>query len=107
MTFILWCNRWLPFAEIVIIVYLFYFIHRVRRISEFSHLLMRQVFRATAGDMVFALRHGWLPTAEGSEWRWDALSAVSFDEMLWKFWKPLDSFYPDYSFIKDPMEHEQ
>lgn len=34
------------------------------------------------------------------EWRFETLESVSYDEMVLKFWKPLDSFYPDKSFIE-------
>lgn len=35
------------------------------------------------------------------QWRFQALEAVSYREMVFKFWRPLDSFYPDKSFL-DP-----
>ena len=34
------------------------------------------------------------------KWRVEIMESVSYDEMFWKIWKPLDSFYPDKSFIK-------
>lgn len=30
--------------------------------------------------------------------RWKALHKVSFDKMLWQFWKPLDKFYEGWDF---------
>jgi len=33
-------------------------------------------------------------------WRYDYLNSVSYKEMANKFWKPLDSFYKDKSFIE-------
>lgn len=36
-----------------------------------------------------------------SKWRRDVFRSVSYNEMVFKFWKPLNSFYPDLSFI-DP-----
>ena len=32
-------------------------------------------------------------------WRYDVLTDVNYDEMLFKFWRKFDSFYPDKSFI--------
>lgn len=36
-----------------------------------------------------------------SQWRWEKLDEVSYHEMMYKFWKPLDSFYKDKRFFKD------
>lgn len=33
-------------------------------------------------------------------WRWNTLKSVPQLEMVFRFWKPLDSFYPDKSFIE-------
>jgi hypothetical protein len=27
-------------------------------------------------------------------WRWDHIESVTYYEMLWKFWKPVSSFFP-------------
>lgn len=37
----------------------------------------------------------------GSSWEWRIaeFKKVNYDEMVYKFWKPLDSFYPDKKFI--------
>lgn len=29
-----------------------------------------------------------------SAWRWREVGRVSYEAMLWQFWRPLDSFYP-------------
>ena len=34
------------------------------------------------------------------EWRWEYYETVSYDDMMMKFWKPLDSFYKEKDFIK-------
>lgn len=36
---------------------------------------------------------------EGWMWRYDMFDSVSYSKMILKFWKPLDSFYPNKSFI--------
>ncbi len=28
---------------------------------------------------------------------WEMIRSVSYDSMVWQFWRPLDSFYPDVS----------
>lgn len=33
-------------------------------------------------------------------WRFDAYRAVSYEQMLYKFWRRLDSFYPDQGFAE-------
>lgn len=38
------------------------------------------------------------------QWRWDVFESVKYDEMVNKFWRPLNSFYPDQSFVQsDPV----
>ena len=41
--------------------------------------------------------------ALGGNWRWryNVFHSVEYSDMMLKFWKPLDSFYPDKSFL-DP-----
>jgi hypothetical protein len=34
------------------------------------------------------------------KWRQEVYQSVSYNEMVYKFWKPIDSFYPDKSFIE-------
>ena len=33
-------------------------------------------------------------------WRWRQYEAVSYESMLWKFWKPLSSFYDEEALIR-------
>lgn len=32
--------------------------------------------------------------------RWDAFNEATFDEMVYKFWRPLNSFYKNDTFLK-------
>lgn len=41
------------------------------------------------------------------QWRYDVFKSVSFGSMVYKFWKPLDSFYADKSFIKQGDKSDQ
>lgn len=34
-----------------------------------------------------------------NDWRWDTFERVSYIRMVFMFWRPCDSFYPDRSFI--------
>ena len=36
-------------------------------------------------------------------WRYQVLNSVNYNEMLFKFWRPFSSFYPNQSFLR-PME---
>ena len=39
--------------------------------------------------------------AAGRQWQWryEMLKKLrDYDKMVWQFWRPLDSFYPDHSF---------
>ena len=33
-------------------------------------------------------------------WRYDKFDEVTYNEMMYKFWKPMDSFYKDKSFYQ-------
>lgn len=35
------------------------------------------------------------------KWRNDVYKSVSYNDMVYKFWKPLDSFYPDKTFLQE------
>jgi len=35
-----------------------------------------------------------------TSWRFQKLDETSYGEMLWKFWRRFDSFYPDKSFLE-------
>ena len=41
------------------------------------------------------------------KWRYDAFSDVEYNDMMWKFWKPLDEFYPDKSFTDPEVVREK
>lgn len=34
------------------------------------------------------------------EWRWAVFDSVNYSEMVFRFWRPLESFYPDKSFME-------
>lgn len=40
-------------------------------------------------------------------WRYEAYSSVGYDTMMWRFWRKLDSFYPDKSFIDPEVTREK
>ena len=79
---------------IIILFYLailFYGLRRVDGIYKYRMGLLDQISRASKRDI--DLSRKW-------KWRYDYLDSVSFGKMLKMFWKPLDSFYKDKSFIE-------
>lgn len=49
-----------------------------------------------------------LDIKDGRDWTWRYLkyTSVHYDDMLYQFWRPLDSFYGDMSFTR-PGERKQ
>ena len=50
-------------------------------------------YRTRMGEIVFAA------SVWDYKWRLAAMNRVSYNDMMIRFWKPLDSFYPDKSFL--------
>lgn len=69
-----------------------FMIHRNYEVHRYSRNLLGLIDRASEQDIA---RH------REFKWRFKAFDSVSYDEMVMKFWKPLDSFYADMSFT-DP-----
>ena len=55
--------------------------------------LLRQVSEAAHADIY--------ENHQPFEWRYRTLMSVSYEEMFRRFWRPIDSFYPDRNFL-DP-----
>lgn len=56
-------------------------------------------YRAKLRNTVFNMAKRDIENGREWEWRWTCYDSVSFDTMVNKFWKPLDSFYKDKTFI--------
>lgn len=55
-------------------------------------------------NMVFNYRKELISSLfEFDDWQWrrDVFMSVGYQEMVFKFWRRLDSFYPDKSFINE------
>lgn len=61
------------------------------KIFRYKMRLLEQAHRASIRDI--DLNRKW-------EWRYDYLESVSCNDMMKKFWKPLDGFYKDKSFVE-------
>lgn len=52
-------------------------------------------YRMKILDLVFAQAMRDVREGRDPIWRYDAMRAVSYDRMIWQFWKPLDSFWDE------------
>jgi hypothetical protein len=62
-------------------------------VLAFRHKLIKQISAAAKAD---------IEAGRDWEWRYEIYETVSYDQMVYKFWKPLESFYQDRSFIELP-----
>ena len=62
---------------------------RNRGVYQYRMALLANVSRANLRDI-----------DAGRPWRWryDVFDSVSYNTMVWQFWRRFDSFYPDQSF---------
>lgn len=79
----IWCVLGLGLALIIAI--------RNGVVYRYRNRLIQQVSEAAKADI--GRGHYWF-------WRYDAYNEVSYDEMVWQFWRKCDSFYPDRRFLE-------
>lgn len=60
-------------------------------VAKYRHKLLDKVSEKSQED---------IENGRDFNWRYDAFRAVEYEEMVNKFWKKLDSFYPDKRFIE-------
>lgn len=65
-------------------------LHRNERVYQYQKSLLEQIERLSDADI-----------KSGRDWHWrlEAFKRVTYGQMLYQFWKRLDSFYPDKSFL--------
>lgn len=68
-------------------------LYRNDRVFAYRIKLVEQISSANQADI--ARRRAY------DGWRYTKFNEVSYEAMLYQFWKPLDSFYPDKSFLKE------
>lgn len=65
-------------------------------ISPIVLLMLRNwqvyMWRANAIDTLYSF--------EDWEWRREKFCTVSYDTLMWQFWRPLHSFYPSLDFLE-------
>lgn len=71
-----------------------YMMYRNHKVYQFRMQILRQVSDAAQSDG---------KTGRPWRWRYDEMSAVSYNEMMYQFWKPLrvESFYERDDFIRE------
>lgn len=62
-------------------------LHRNNRVADYRRAMLRVIEQANEANPFDV------------DWRIKAYESVEYTEMWLKFWKPLDSFYPDKSFL--------
>lgn len=68
---------------------------RSNKIYSYQEYLRREINKAILED---------INNNNENLWRFDMLRSVSYNEMLYKFWREPSSFYPDKSFIKPTVK---
>ena len=89
--------------SVVALLFSFFMLWRNRQVSKYRKGLISLIHEQTQKDIAtydFEKDIDPDPTRLWG-WRYDVFSSVSYDTMVNKFWKPLDSFYPDKSFIEE------
>ena len=78
------------------VIYSSIMMFRNKKVYQYSNKILDQVSIAAKSD---------ISKGRNFEWRYNAFNSVSYVEMVNQFWRKLDSFYPDKSFI-DPKAKE-
>jgi hypothetical protein len=73
------------------IIFSIYMIWRNEKVSNYRHDVIEKMFKAAEEDVIAG--RDWL-------WRHEIYMQVPYSDMLYKFWKPLDSFWMDKSFMR-------
>lgn len=72
---------------IITIIFSLYMIRRIAGVGEYRKQLLNKISAACRNDIKG--ERAW-------EWRYDEFRKVSYDEMLLKFWKPLDKKFIEF-----------
>jgi len=67
------------------------FLKRNNTVIEYRQYILNQLLHCATQDILAG--RDW-------QWRYDAIRMVTYDEMLYKFWRKLDTFYTDLSFLQ-------
>jgi len=88
-------------VSLIIILFILLLTFRTIQVYEYRINLMMKISHLNGQDiMVAETTNEIMACSSKAHWRWQELDKISYDTMLFNFWKPLDSFYPDKSFLK-------
>lgn len=76
--------------QITFLTLLICFTIRLHQVAEYRKKLLITIGMLAQQDII---------AGKNYKWRLEMFEKVSFDDMLWKFWKPLDSFYEHKNFL--------
>lgn len=65
-------------------------LYRNHRVSEERDRILKKVSQLADKDEI-----------DNWEWRYDAFKEITYEEMLFYFWKPVKSFYKDHACLKE------
>lgn len=88
---------WMFVGSLIGLILTWLFNRRNNRVGAFRMTIVAMVATAAAVDVERGLN---------ATWRFQAYDAVTYDQMLFKFWRRLriDQFYSDLSFIRPPND---
>jgi hypothetical protein len=87
-----WITALYVFTALCWMAYFVIGILRIKAVGAYRRKLIDTIGEASQQDILDRCDYGW---------RWEAFSAVSFDDMVKQWRRPLGDFYPDKRFL-DP-----
>lgn len=78
---------WLVFSALVTVLWRL----RIKAVYKYHRKMIHAIGVASMDDIIHE---------RDFQWRFDAHDQVDFDSMVFQFWRRLDSFYPDKSFME-------
>lgn len=83
--------------SVAVILFCVFMMHRNNKVYRYRQAILGMVSHCASED---------IQSGRPWEWRYQVLYSATYDEMMSKFWRKLDSFYPDKSFIEPGGTHE-
>lgn len=88
---------WIPISAIIVFTFLFWLMLYSRNDAVFME-------RDRVIEIVDKLAHKDMAGHKDYTWRYDEFRKITYEEMFYKFWKPVKSFYKNHACIKETEE---
>lgn len=75
-----------------VVLICFIIIYRINQVYKYRIQLLGQISLQAKVDIQY--RRDW-------QWRYTVFESASFDDMVYRFWRPLPDFYPNKRFIEE------